>query len=225
MYSDGVAEEIVAQAIATRRDDVFLVSKILPEHATRSGTIAACEASLHRLDTDRLDLYLLHWRGAIPLEETIESFESLADRGKVRYWGVSNFDLTDMEDVVRLDHRDVTTDQVLYNLAHRGIEYDLLPWCRRRRIPVMAYSPIEQGRLIDHPALRRIAERHRVTPAQIALAWVLRSDGVVAVAKASSPAHLQENRAAIDVKLSNHDLQELDHAFPPPKEKQTLDMH
>lgn len=225
MYTDGEAEELVGEAIAGRRDDVFLISKVLPENASRRGTIAACERSLKRLGTDRLDLYLLHWRGRHPLAETLDALLTLQRDGKIRDWGVSNFDVDDMEELFSLPGGDgVATNQVLYNLTRRGIEFDLLPWCRERGIPVMAYSPIEQGRLVGHRALRDIAARHDATTAQVALAWTLREKGVVAIPKAGSAAHVEENRAALDLRLSQQDLAELDRAFPPPEGPVPLEM-
>lgn len=225
MYGNGAAEELVSEAIAGRRDEVFLVSKVLPSHSTRSGTIAACERSLRRLGTDHLDLYLLHWRGQPPLEETLEAFTTLMNTDKIRYWGVSNFDLSDMQELVRIaGGADVATNQVLYNLTRRGIEYDLLPWSRQRRIPIMAYSPIEQGRMLGHPELRRVANEHGATSAQIALAWLLRQDGISAIPRASTPAHVRENRAALDLHLTEQDLAALDRAFPPPTRAQPLEM-
>jgi diketogulonate reductase-like aldo/keto reductase len=226
MYAGGAAEELVGEAIAGRREEVFLVSKVLPTNASRAGTIAACEGSLRRLGTDLIDLYLLHWRGSIPLEETVEAFHELVEAGKIRYWGVSNFDVPDMEELFGVsDGPHGQVDQVLYNLSRRGIEVDLLPWCHARGIPVMAYSPIEQGRLLrENPALGSVAERHGATPAQIALAWVLRRDGVIAIPKAGTPAHVEENRAALDLRLTGEDLAELDGAFPPPEEEQPLEM-
>jgi diketogulonate reductase-like aldo/keto reductase len=217
MDGDGVAEELVGEAIAGRRDDVFLVSKVLPSHATRRGTIAACERSLRRLRTDRIDLYLLHWRESTPLEETLDGFAALAESGRIRHWGVSNLEASEMEELVNLrGGAAVQTDQVLYNLTRRGIEHDLLPWCRARRLPVMAYSPLEQGRLLGRRALRKVAERHGATPAQVALAWVLREEGVVAIPKATTPEHVRENRGALDVRLTGEDLVALDRAFPRP---------
>jgi diketogulonate reductase-like aldo/keto reductase len=225
MYGDGGAEKVVGEAIAGRRDEVFLVSKVLPSNATRRGTITACENSLRRLKTDRIDLYLLHWRGSVPLQETLEAFFALLRDEKIRYWGVSNFDISDMRELFELPGGDdVATNQVLYNLTRRGIEYGLLPWCREQRIPIMAYSPIEQGRLLGHRELQRVAARHGATPAQIALAWVLRQDGIIAIPKAVAPAHVRENRAAVDIRLTAEDLAELDRAFPPPKGPQPLDM-
>lgn len=223
MYGNGGAERLVGEALQDRRDEVFLVSKVLPQHASLRGTITACEASLRRLQTDRLDLYLLHWRGNYPLWETLEAFATLTQQGKIRYWGVSNFDVDEMETLVGLPGgEEVQTNQVLYNLTRRGIEWDLLPWCNQRRISVMAYSPIEQGRLLSHRALTDVAKRHQVTPTQIALAWVLRA-GVIAIPRAGSPIHVRENRSALDIELTEHDLAELDRAFPPPHEKRPLE--
>jgi diketogulonate reductase-like aldo/keto reductase len=225
MYADGAAEKLVGEAIAGRRDEVFLVSKVLPEHATKRGTIAACERSLKRLGTDRIDLYLLHWRGSVPLEETLAGFTALVQSGRIRHWGVSNFDLSDMQELISLaGERPVATDQVLYNLSRRAIEYDLVPWCRARGIPIMAYSPVEQGRILKHPELRRVAARHQATPAQVALAWVIRNDEVVAIPKAGDPDHVRDNRGALDVQLTEADLDELDHAFPPPTQARPLEM-
>jgi diketogulonate reductase-like aldo/keto reductase len=225
MYGDGSAEEMVGEAIAGRRDDVFLVSKVLPQNATRHGTIAACEASLRRLGTDRLDLYLLHWRGHPPLAGTLEAFAKLVDAGKIRYWGVSNFDCSDMEELARLPGGGaVATNQVLYNLTRRGIEHDLLHRCVARGIPIMAYSPVEQGRVLDHPQLKAVAARHGATPAQVAIAWVLRWDGVFTIPKASTPAHVRENRAALDLRLTQEDFDELDRAFPPPQGPRPLEL-
>ena len=225
MYADGAAEELVAAAIAGRRDEVFLVSKVLPEHATRNGTLAACRRSLSRLATDHLDLYLLHWRGRVPLAETLEGFAALQRAGMVRHWGVSNLDTDDMEELVGLPSGErVATDQVLYNLVRRGIEYDLMPWCRSRGMPIMAYSPIEQGRLLGLRALRDVAARHGATPAQVALAWVIRHDGVVAIPRAGTPEHVRENRTAADMRLTKEDLTELDAASPPPREKRPLEV-
>jgi diketogulonate reductase-like aldo/keto reductase len=225
MYGNGGSEEVVGQAIAGRRDDVFLVSKVLPSNASRRATIAACERSLKRLGTDRIDLYLLHWRGGTPLAETIKAFEDLIRAGKIRYAGVSNFDRDDLEEWDGLSgSAALATDQVLYNLSRRGIEFDLMPWCRSRSIPIMAYSPIEQGRILKDPALKAVAERHGASPAQVALAWVLRHPDVIAIPKASRRAHVEENRAALDIVLSADDLATLDAAFPPPKRQQPLEM-
>jgi len=225
MYADGGAEELVAEAIEGRRDQVFIVSKVLPSHATRRGTVAACERSLRRLQTDRIDLYLLHWREDTPLAQTLEGFEQLLAAGKIRYWGVSNFDIADMDELVALPGgRAAATDQVLYNLSRRGIEHQLLPWCRQRRIPIMAYSPFEEGPLVRGRALQAVARRHNASAAQVALAWVVRQDGVIAIPKAGTPEHVRENRAALDLRLSTTDLTELDRAFPPPSRPTTLDV-
>ncbi len=221
MYGNGGAETIVGEAIAGRRDRIFLVSKVLPQNASRAGTVRACEASLKRLGTDRLDLYLLHWAGSHPLDDTIEAFEQLKRAGKIRRWGVSNFDLAEMEP---LDGTAVASNQVLYNLTRRGIEFDLLPWCRARGIPVMAYSPIEQGRILGNKALVSLAQARGCSAAQIALAWVLRQEGVVTIPKASTLAHVRENRAALDLVLSDAECSALDKAFPPPKQPAPLAM-
>jgi diketogulonate reductase-like aldo/keto reductase len=225
MYGDGNSEELVGEAIAGRRDEVFLVSKVLPSNASRRGTIAACERSLARLQTDRIDLYLLHWRGNVPLEDTLQAFEALQRDGKIRHWGVSNFDVDDMEELTALAGGNaVTANQVLYNLTRRGIEYDLLPWSATHRIPTMAYSPIEQGRLLRHPALRQVAARHGAMPVQVALAWVLRRGDVIAIPKAGSVEHVRENAAACELKMTAEDLAELDRAWPAPKSKRPLEM-
>lgn len=224
MYADGGAEKLVGEAIKGRREEVFLVSKVLPQNATCRGTVEACERSLKRLGVDEIDLYLLHWRGAIPLEETLDAFGSLVDAAKIRHWGVSNFDVADMEELVNYtDGEEVAVDQVLYNLASRGIEYDLLPWCRRSGVPIMAYSPLAQDRVLRHPALQAIAARHPgATPAQVALAWVLRERDVCTIPQSSNPAHVLENRGALDLYLTSQDFADLDLAFPPPTEKEPL---
>jgi diketogulonate reductase-like aldo/keto reductase len=225
MYGDGEAESIVGDAIAGRRDGLFLVSKVLPENSSRKDTIAACERSLKRLRTDRIDLYLLHWRGSTPLSHTLEAFMQLRRDGKIRHWGVSNFDTDDMEELVALPGGEqCATNQVLYNLKRRRIEYDLVPFCRARNIPVMAYSPIEQGRLLGISVLKTVAERHGVTPAQVALAWLLVQPGTIVIPKATDPAHVRDNFAALDLKLTEDDLTDLDRAFPPPHRKYALEM-
>jgi diketogulonate reductase-like aldo/keto reductase len=225
MYADGEAEILVGEAIAGRREQVFLVSKVLPRHATRQGTARACEASLRRLGTDRLDLYLLHWRGPVPLEETVEAFMALQAGGLIRNWGVSNFDVGDMAELLSLPGgNEVQTDQVLYNLSRRAPEFELLPICQELNIPIMAYSPIEQGRILGRPVLRDIAARRDASPVQVALAWVLRQDGVCAIPRASNPDHVDENRAALDVELDRDDLAALDAEFPPPLYPQPLEM-
>jgi diketogulonate reductase-like aldo/keto reductase len=215
----------VGDAIGGRREEVFLVSKVLPHHASRAGTIKACEQSLRRLKTDYLDLYLLHWRGELPLSETLESFEALTQTGRIRNWGVSNFDVDDMEELVTLDGGDaVATNQVLYNLSRRGIEYDLIPWARNFGMPLMAYSPIEQGRILRRPIVHAVAERHDATPVQVALAWVLRQPDICAIPRSGNPAHTRENRGALDLQLTRQDIADLDRAFPPPKKKVPLEM-
>jgi diketogulonate reductase-like aldo/keto reductase len=226
MYGDGATEDLVGAAIGARRGEVFLVSKVMPHHATRSGTVAACTASMARLRTDHLDLYLLHWRGRVPLADTLLGFADLMASGAIRHWGVSNFDVDDMTELVGLPGGAAgQTDQVLYNLMRRGIEYDLLPWCREVGIPLMAYSPVEQGLLLGHPAVRGVAERHGVSAAQVALAWVLRHGDVNAIPKAGTPQHVYEDRAAVGLTLTPADLVELDLAFPPPRRRVPLEMH
>ncbi|MCO5730250.1 aldo/keto reductase [Rhizobium sp. SSA_523] len=225
MYGDGGAEELVGQALAARRDEAFLVSKVYPWNASRQGTIEACESSLRRLRTERLDLYLLHWRGEHPLSETVAAMESLKADGKIAEWGVSNFDVEDMEELLAVPGGAAcAVNQVLYNITRRGIEFDLLPWCSAHSIAVMAYSPIEQGRLLRHPELIRIAKANQATPAQIALAFVLRREGLAAIPKTSSAARVEENRGAIDLQISAQDWASLDAAFPPPARKQPLAM-
>ncbi len=225
MYADGEAETIVGEAIAGRRDDVILVSKVLPENATRRGTVAACERSLRRLGTDRLDLYLLHWRGSPPLAETIAGCENLISAGKIRRWGVSNFDVDDMRELAALGRVEAcATNQVLYNLGRRGIEFDLAPWCAEHHVPVMAYSPVEQGRLVRHAGLRKLAADKGVTPAQLALAFVLDRPGTIAIPKTSSPAHLRDNLAALAVCPDDADRARLAALFPPPRRAVPLEM-
>jgi len=226
MYAGGAAEELVGEALADRRREIFLVSKVLPQHATRRGTVSSCEASLRRLKTDHLDLYLLHWRGPVPLDETLDAFEALERQGKIRYWGVSNFDVDDMEELVSLTATAgsvVSSNQVLYNLMRRGIEYDLLPWCRARGIPIMAYSPLERGQLAKDGTVKAIANRLTATAAQVALAWVLRQDDAIVIVKASHFEHVRENRGALEIELGGEDLKELDEAFPPPTHKIPLE--
>ncbi|MDJ0357174.1 aldo/keto reductase [Paenarthrobacter sp. PH39-S1] len=230
MYGDGRAEELVGEAIAGRRDEVFLVSKVLPSNASARGTSQALAASLKRLRTDYLDLYLLHWRGGIPLAESIGALQALAGAGKIRHWGVSNLDTDDLRELDTVPHAgQLQTDQLLYNLSRRGIEYDLLPMLAERNVPVMAYSPIEQGRLLAHAELRRIAAEHPVgenaaVAAQIALAWLLRRPDVIAIPKASSVEHIRQNHAAQDIELSGEELAALDAAFPPPVQAEPLEM-
>jgi diketogulonate reductase-like aldo/keto reductase len=217
MYGDGAAEELVGEAIAGRRDEVFLVTKVLPDHATEDGVVAACEASLRRLGTDRLDLYLLHWRGRVPLAETLDGFARLLEAGRIRHWGVCNFHVADLAELVRLPGGDaVATDQVLYSLAYRAVEYDLLPWCLEAGLAVMAYSPLEHGRLLGHPRVQEVAARHGATAAQVAIAWVLEHEHVIAVPQSGTEEHVRENRDAVDLRLTAPDLADLNEAFPPP---------
>ena len=229
MYGEGAAEEVVGEAISHRRADVFVVSKVYPHNATRRKAVDACLQSLGRLKTTYLDLYLLHWRGDVPLSQTLAAFQQLKEDGQIRDYGVSNFDVADMEEAFALPGGDeIATNQVLYNLLHRGIEWDLIPWCRERRIPIMAYSPIgnnraEQKRLFGNPVVKSVASRHLATPAQIALAWLLRQPDLVVIPKASKPAHIRENRAAHDIQLTERDLADLDQAFPPPNRKIPLE--
>jgi diketogulonate reductase-like aldo/keto reductase len=225
MYGNGGAEEIVAEAVRGRRDECFIVSKVLPENSTKAGTVAACARSLKRLKTDRIDLYLLHWRGRPKLEETLAGFEELIEAGAIRYWGVSNFDVGDMEELFQLSNGDACAgNQVLYNLRRRGIEAGLLPWCRERAVPIMAYSPFEQGRLLRERVLTGVAIRHRATTAQIALAWILRHGDMMVIPKTSTEARVQENRAALDIELTERDLAELTKAFPAPKRQRPLEL-
>jgi diketogulonate reductase-like aldo/keto reductase len=225
MYGNGGAEEVVAEALAGRRDECFIVSKVLAENSTRAGTIAACERSLKRLKTDRIDLYLLHWRGRPELAETVSGFEALLASGAIRAWGVSNFDIDDMEELLAVEGGGAcASNQVLYNLRRRGIEVGVLPWCRERNMPIMAYSPIEQGRLLRDRALTGVAIRHRATAAQIALAWVLRHTDMMVIPKATTLEHVRENRAALDIALTEQDLAELNRAFPPPKGRRPLEL-
>jgi diketogulonate reductase-like aldo/keto reductase len=225
MYGDGASEEVVGEAIAGRRDEVFLVSKVYPWNASRDGVRAACERSLKRMKTDRLDLYLLHWRGEHPLAETVAGLESLRAEGHIGAWGVSNFDVDDMEELMQIEGGEhCAANQVLYNLTRRGIEYDLLPWCQARGIAVMAYSPIEQGELLHHPEIIRIAKAYQATPAQVALAFVLEREGVIAIPKTRHAARVEENRGACDLDISDEDWTVLDGIFEPPTSKQSLDM-
>ncbi len=226
MYGDGASESLVGEAIAGRRDGLFIVTKVLPSNASRTGTVKACERSLKRLGIDRIDLYLLHWRGGVPLAETVEAFETLRAAGKIARWGVSNFDVDDLEELAEVaDLQGCAVNQVLYNPEHRGIEYDLLPFQHTARMPVMAYSPIGQGGgLLRSPALLAVAKRHDASPAQVALAWALRQQGVIAIPKAGTAAHAVENAAALRLSLTAQDLAEIDKAFPPPRRKQPLAM-
>ena len=225
MYGEGRSEELVAEAIEGRRDQVFLVSKVSPQNASRKGAVAACERSLARLRTDRIDLYLLHWRGNVPLAETIEAFVALQKAGKIHHFGVSNLDLADMQELESVPGGPaVATNQLLYNLARRGIEWDLLPWLRERRIPIMAYSPIEQAKLTRDPKLVDFARRHGMTPAQAGLAWLLAHDDVIVIPKTGRRDRLKENIGALDQRLTQTQLDELDRLFPPPKGPRPLEM-
>lgn len=225
MYGDGASERLIGEAIKGRREQVFLVSKFYPHNATVRGARVACEDSLRRLGVDCLDLYLLHWRGNVPLEETIEAVEKLQAQGKIRHWGVSNLDTDDMRELDSLPGgAAVAANQVLYNLSRRGVEWELLPWCAERDIPLMAYSPIEQARLLRHPGLRALAAQHGATPAQLALAWLLRREQVIVIPKASTRAHVEENFAALQCPLDDAALAELDRLFPPPRRAIPLEM-
>lgn len=224
MYGDGATESLLGEALTGLRDRVFLVSKVYPHNAGRGRIERACEASLKRLKTDRLDLYLLHWRGSVPLAETIEGMGALIRAGKIRRWGVSNLDSSDMDQLFRAGGEACATNQILYNVTERGVEFDLLPQLSRRGVPTMAYSPIGQGRLPRSQGLRAVAERHDVTPFQVALAWVLRDPAIIAIPKAGDVAHVEANRRALDLHLSAEDLATIDADFPPPKRKSPLAM-
>ena len=225
MYGDGRAEELVGEAIAGRRDEVFLVSKVLPHNASRRGTVSACEKSLKRLKTDRLDLYLLHWRGGVPFAETLEALMALKSAGKIRHYGVSNLDFADMQELWPFaGGAAVAANQLLYNITRRGIEWDLLPWLRARRVPVIAYSPLEQARLIKNAKLAAFARRHDMTPAQAALAWLLANDDIIVIPKSGRRERLKENFGALDHALTTTQLKELDSAFPPPRGPRPLEL-
>jgi diketogulonate reductase-like aldo/keto reductase len=225
MYGDGGAERVVNEAIRGRRDEVFLVSKFYPQNASRARLPGACAASLERLGTDRLDLYLYHWRGAVPLAETVDALEELVASGKIARWGVSNFDTADLEELASLPRGgEVAANQVLYNLARRGAEFDLLAWCRGHGVDVMAYSPLDEGPLARHPAVVAVARRLGITPAQVAIAWLMREDGVCVIPKASSPAHVRDNAACTRIRLDGETLAELARAFPAPTSKRPLEI-
>jgi len=225
MYGEGRAEQLIAEAIGDRRDEVFLVSKVYPHNASRRDAAAACERSLRRLRTDRLDLYLLHWRGHVPLAETMEAFMALQQAGKIRHYGVSNLDLDDMQELWSIPSGPVVaTNQLLYNLARRGIEWNLLSWLRERRIPVMAYSPIEQAKLVRNPKLVDFAQHYGMTPAQAALAWLLANDDIIVIPKTGNRKRLQENVGALEHRLTTAQLAELDRLFPPPTGPRPLEM-
>jgi len=225
MYGEGGAESVVGEAIAGRRGDAFVVSKFYPHHAERRKLLAACDGSLKQLRIEAIDLYLLHWRGPVPLDETVATLEELVQRGKIHSWGVSNFDVADMEELIAVpDGHRVAANQVLYNLARRGIEFDLLAWCQERDIALMAYSPLDEGRLARHPAVAEVAARLGVEPPQVALAWLLGREGVCVIPKASNAAHVRGNRAALDLALDAEALATLEQAFPPPRRKRPLEM-
>jgi diketogulonate reductase-like aldo/keto reductase len=225
MYGEGGAEELIGEAIRGRRDKVFLVSKVYPHNATRRGTVEACERSLGRLGVDSIDLYLLHWRGSARLNETLEGFAELKRAGKIAGYGVSNFDTTDMDEAWGLPHgREIQTNQILYNLTRRSVEHDLLPWLQVNGVPVMAYSPVEQGQLLRSPKLAAIAKARGASPAQVALAWLLEKPGVIAIPKSADRKHVEENRGAADLVLSAAELASLDAAFPRPKDRKPLEM-
>jgi len=224
MYASGGAEEIVGEAIAGRRDEVFIVSKVMPANASRRGTIAACEKSLNRLKIDAIDLYLLHWPANVPIAETVEAFVTLKRAGKIRHWGVSNFDVGEMEELIAVPGGDAcATNQVMYNLRRRGIEYDLIPWCSQRHITLMAYSPLDQGRLLRSGEIEQVAAKHKATSAQVALAWCLLQKQTMVIPKAGSEAHVRDNYAALSIKLDDKDLAVLNRAFPPPACKKPLE--
>jgi diketogulonate reductase-like aldo/keto reductase len=225
MYGEGVAEEITGEAMGGLRNEIYLVSKVYPHNASRKGAIAACERSLKRLGTDRLDLYLLHWRGSHPLAETVEAFETLKKAGKIRSWGVSNLDASDLDELADVPNGgNSISDQVLYHLGSRGIEWQLLPKCQKAKIMVMAYSPLGQGPLLRKPALGKVASKHGCDPAAVALAWVLRHPGMITIPKATRPEHVRANLGALDLELDAEDLSALDAAFPPPKRAGPLEM-
>jgi len=225
MYGEGRSEALIGEAIEGRRDQVFLVSKVSPQNASRKGAVAACERSLARLGTDHIDLYLLHWRGNVPFAETLEAFVALQKAGKIHHFGVSNLDLSDMQELESVPGgAAVATNQLLYNLARRGIEWDLLPWLREHRMPIMAYSPIEQAKLTLNPKLVDFARRHGMTPAQAGLSWLLAHDDVIVIPKTARRNRLQENIGALDHHLTPAQLAELDQLFPPPTRPRPLEM-
>ena len=225
MYARGGAERVVGDAIKGRRDDVFIVSKVLPHNASFNGTIRACENSLQRMEIENIDIYLLHWPGSHPLEGTIAAFEKLRRDGKIRHWGVSNFDMNDMQELYKLPAgKNCQINQVLYNLSRRGIEWDLLPWCQSMRLPIMAYSPLEQGRLLKDQRLEDISKEAGMSVAELSIAWTMRSQDVVSIPKASSLKHVEQNINAWNVSLPNSILSALDKAFEPPMSKKGLDV-
>ena len=225
LYGDGRSERLVGEVIAGRRDEVFLVSKVRPENASEMKMMLACEKSLERLGVDRIDLYLLHWEGRVPLEETVDAFQELVDEGMIARWGVSNLDLRAMERLIDIDGgNDCAANQLLYNLGSRGVEFDLLPWMQARDMPMMAYSPLGRGGLLEHLLITDIADRHDASPAQVALAAVLRQDGVIAIPKASTVEHVEANAEALEIRFDAEDLDRLDRAFPPPTKATPLDI-
>ncbi|MBC8022093.1 MAG: aldo/keto reductase [Burkholderiales bacterium] len=225
MYGEGGAESVVGEAIRGWRQGVFVVTKFYPHHASRRMLVAACDGSLAQLGGETIDLYLLHWRSTVPLEETVATLEDLVRVGKIQRWGVSNFDVADMEALFSVPGGErCAANQVLYNLAHRGVEFDLLPWCAARRIPLMAYSPLDEGRLARHPALVSVAKRLGVDAGQVALAWLLRNDNVIAIPKAATTDHVRANRGAADLLLDREAVDVLEQAFPPPRRKRPLEM-
>lgn len=225
LYGDGRSERLVGEVIAGRRDEVFIVSKVRPENASEMKMMLSCEKSLERLGIDRIDLYLLHWEGRVPLEETIDAFRELIDEGMIARWGVSNLDLHTMERLMEIDGaEDCASNQLLYNLGARGVEFDLLPWMQSRDMPMMAYSPLGRGGLLEHPLIVDIADRHSASPAQVALAAVLRNDGIIAIPKASNVEHVEANADALEIQFDLEDLERLDQAFPPPTQETPLEM-
>ncbi|WP_438851617.1 aldo/keto reductase [Brevundimonas nasdae] len=225
LYGDGRSERLVGEVITGRRDEVFIVSKVRPENASEMKMMLSCEKSLERLGIDRIDLYLLHWEGRVPLEETVDAFRELVDEGMIARWGVSNLDLRTMERLMQIEGaEDCAANQLLYNLGSRGIEYDLLPWMQSRDMPMMAYSPLGRGGLLEHPLIVDIADRHSAEPAQVALAAVLRNDGIIAIPKAASAEHVEANADALEIQFDIEDLERLDQAFPPPTQETPLEM-
>ena len=224
-YGKGRSEELVGEALKGRRDAVFLIGKVLPSNASREGVVSSCEKSLERLNTDVLDLYMLHWQGEHPLSETVEGMLRLMEQGKILSWGVSNLDVDEKEALFAVDSGNTcVANEILYNLSRRGVEFDLLPWCRERSVRVIAYSPLEQGRILSNKTLEIVAERHDAAPAQIALAWLLHQRDIVAIPKAGSLAHVQENAASRDIRLSEEDMIMLENTFPAPKRKKPLEV-
>lgn len=226
MYGNGGAEVLISEAIAGRRDDVFIVSKALPTNARYKEIISACEHSLQRLKTDRIDLYLLHWRGTASLSETVDAFQELVFMGKILDWGVSNFDMASMHELIALPGGNaVATNQILYNPLRRGAEWDLIPWCHKRRMPIMAYSPLDEGGIVNHPVLIRLAKQLEVTPAQVVMAWLLRQPQIISIPKAIQLSHIDENLAALDIIFDEPMLEQIDQAFPAPTGPRPLEIN